>query len=91
MAAILIATSMMMTSCYSTTAIVGQGAQGNEKVTSWNNYLLMGLIPVGRSDSKEMAGEATDYSVKTRQTFVNGLLMSITFGIYTPTTTTVTK
>jgi hypothetical protein len=38
-----------------------------------------------------MAGDATDYEVTTRQTFVNGLVAAITFGIYTPSTTTVKK
>jgi hypothetical protein len=38
-----------------------------------------------------MAGGAKDYNVKTQQTFVNGLLYGITFGIYAPTTTFVTK
>ena len=43
------------------------------------------------SDSKAMAEGATDYTVHTRQTFVNGLVSAITFGIYSPSTTTVTK
>jgi hypothetical protein len=35
-----------------------------------------------------MAGEAENYTVQTRLTFVNGLVSAITFGIYTPTTVT---
>jgi len=38
-----------------------------------------------------MADGAENYTVNTRQTFVNGLLFGLTFGIYSPTTTTVTK
>jgi hypothetical protein len=38
-----------------------------------------------------MADGAENYTVHTRQTFVNGLVSSLTFGIYTPTVTTVTK
>jgi hypothetical protein len=34
---------------------------------------------------------AENYEVTTRQTFVNGLVSGLTFGIYTPTTTTVKK
>jgi len=91
MAAILCATSMLLTSCYSYTSVVGNGAQGNSQTTQWNNYVIFGLAPVGVSDSKKMADGAVDYTVHTRQTFVNGLVAALTFGIYTPSMTTVTK
>jgi hypothetical protein len=83
--------STMLTSCYTYTSVVGEGAKGNQEITKWNHYVILGLAPVGVSDSKAMAGDAKDYEVTTRQTFVNGLVASITFGIYTPTTTTVKK
>ncbi|MFT5753818.1 MAG: hypothetical protein ACI9FW_001355 [Flavobacterium sp.] len=89
--AIVFSMSIMLTSCFSYTSVVGKGAQGSTKVTQWNHYVIGGLAPVGVSDSKEMAGGATDYSVTTKQTFVNGLIAALTFSIYTPTTTTVTK
>jgi len=82
---------LFLSSCYSYTSVVGKGAQGTEKVTRWNHYVIDGLVPVDVSDAHDMAGGATDYTVHTRTSFVNGLLASITFGIYTPTTTTVTK
>jgi hypothetical protein len=85
------AISFMLTSCYTYTSVVGTGAQGSHKVTKWNNYLIYGLAPIGVSDSKQMANGAQNYEVFTRQTFVNGLVSGITLGIYTPTTTTVTK
>ncbi len=91
MLAIIFASSMLLTSCYSYTSVVGEGAQGTDKVQSWNHYVIYGLAPVGVSDSKLMAGGAENYTVKTEQSFVNGLISAITFGIYTPTTTTVTK
>jgi len=82
---------MFLSSCYCYTSVVGSGAQGSTKTTKWNHYLIQGLIPVGVSDSKQMAGGATDYTVFTRHSFLNGLLAGITFGLYAPTTTTVTK
>ncbi|GAA4952423.1 increased serum survival lipoprotein Iss [Algibacter agarivorans] len=85
------AASMLLTSCYSYTSVVGKGAQGNAEVTKWNHYVIYGLAPVGVSDSKQMADGATDYNVFTRQSFVNGLVSALTFGIYAPSTTTVTK
>ena len=89
--AVLFSASVMLTSCYSYTSVVGKGAQGNKETTKWNHYVVYGLAPVGVSDSNQMAEGAENYTVHTRQTFVNGLVSAITFGIYTPTTTTVTK
>lgn len=81
----------LLTSCYTYTTVVGDGAQGNKEVTKWNHYLVCGLAPIGVSDSKEMAGGAENYEVTTKLTFVNGLISGITGGIYTPTVTTVKK
>ncbi len=91
MFAIIFAISILFTSCFSYTTVVGDGAQGNEAVSEWNNYVIYGLVPVGVSDAKVMANGAKNYTVKTEQSFVNGLIAAITFGIYSPTTTTVTK
>lgn len=91
MVSVIFMASMLFSSCYSYTSVVGNGAQGNTQTTKWNHYVIYGLAPVGVSDSKQMAGDAENYSVHTRQSFVNGLVSAITFGIYTPTTTTVTK
>ncbi|RNA60840.1 hypothetical protein D1631_02250 [Chryseobacterium nematophagum] len=87
----MIMSSITLTSCYSYTSVVGKGAQNNVQVTKWNHYLFEGIAPVGVSDSKQMAGDAENYTVLTRQTFINGLITLVTLGIYTPTTTTVTK
>ena len=91
MMAILCGSSMLLTSCYSYTSVVGSGAQGNRETTAWNHYVVYGLAPVGVSDSKQLADGAENYTVHTRHSFVNGLVAALTFGIYTPTTTTVTK
>lgn len=88
---VVISASVMLTSCFAYTSVVGTGAQGTAQTSKWNHYVIDGLIPVGVSDSKAMAAGAENYTVLTRQTFVNGLLSALTFGIYTPTTTTVTK
>lgn len=91
MMAIVFASSMLLTSCFSYTSVVGEGAQGSNETTEWNHYVIYGLAPVGVSDSKQMADGAENYTVNTKQSFVNGFLAAITFGIYTPTITTVTK
>lgn len=81
----------LSSSCYVYTSTVGSGPQGNQEVTEWNHYLIYGLAPINVSDSKTMAGGAENYSVTTKQTFVNGLISALTGGIYTPTTTIVKK
>ena len=89
--AIVFTASILLTSCFSYTSVVGEGAQGNQQTTKWNHYVVYGLAPVGVSDSKEMAAGADNYTVHTRQSFVNGLVSALTFGLYSPTTTTVTR
>lgn len=91
MMTVVFAASMLLTSCYSYTSVVGSGAQGNSQTTKWNHYVICGLAPVGVSDAKQMADGAENYTIHTRQSFINGLIAAITFGIYTPSITTVTK
>lgn len=88
---VVILCATLLTSCYSYTTVVGNGAQGSQEVTATNHYLIYGLAPVGLSDAKVMAGGATDYTVTTEISFINGFLAGLTCGIYTPTTTTVRK
>lgn len=78
-------------SCYTYQFSVGQGAQTGSTLTKKNHYLIYGLAPVATSDPKEMANGAADYDVHIQHTFVDGLLNMLTFGIYTPTTTKVTR
>lgn len=87
----LFTTCFLLSSCYTYTSVVGKGGQFNQSVTHKNHYLIDGLVTLKTSDSKSMAGGATDYTVTTAHTFIDGLLATVTFGIYTPTTTTVTK
>ena len=86
-----LAVSVMLTSCYSYESVVGQGAQGHKEKTKWNHYAIGGLAPIAVSDTQEMAKGAEDYDVHTRITFVNSFCRIVTFGLYTPSTTTVTK
>jgi hypothetical protein len=88
---LVVSLSLMLTSCYTYTYSVGNGAQTGVVVKEKNHYLIYGLAPISTSSPTEMAGGAKDYDVKIEHTFVDGLLNAITFGIYNPTTTTVTK
>lgn len=90
-AAAVIAATALLSSCYPQKIVVGKGAQGNQKSTKWNHYLIYGLVPVGVSDTKKMSDGADNYDLHTRHTFLNGVVGGFTLGIYTPTTTTLTK
>lgn len=83
--------TMTLSSCYTYTMQVGDGAQTGIEVKKMNHYVIYGLAPVSVSDPAEMAGDAEDYDVTIKHTFIDGLINAITFGIYTPTTTIVTK
>lgn len=83
--------SLLMTSCYSYTTVVGDGSQGNQQISKWNHYLIGGLAPIDVSDPAVLAGGVQDYTVITEMSFVNGLVSALTGGIYAPTTTTIYK
>ena len=82
---------LTMSSCYTYTHTVGNGPQTNVEVTEKNHYFIYGLAQGKQSNPKQMAGDTENYQVTIQHTFVDGLLNAITFGIYTPTTTTVKK
>ncbi len=81
----------LMSSCYVHTYNVGTGAQTGVEVKAKNHYLIYGLAALDTSSPIDMAGGAENYTVTTKHTFVDGLISGITFGIYSPTTTTIQK
>jgi len=80
-----------LTSCFSNLQVVGEGSKGTTEITEKNHYLVDGLIKLKQSDTNKMADTSQNYTIHTRITFVDGLLWFFTVGIYTPTTTTITK
>ncbi len=89
--ALILFTAMFMSSCYTYSFTVGNGPQTGVEVKEKNHYFIAGLAQGNQSDIKEMAGGAKNYKVTIQHTFVDGLLNALTWGIYTPTTTTVQK
>ena len=82
---------LSMTSCYTLTYTVGTGTQTGETIKKKNHYLIYGIAPLKTSDPIKMAGDAKNYQVTIKHTFVDGILNLLTYGLYTPTTTIVTK
>lgn len=83
--------ALIMTSCYTLTYSVGKGSQTGKEIVKKNHYLIYGLAPIATSDPTKMAGDAKDYDVTITHTFLDGFIAAITSGLYTPTTTIVTK
>lgn len=44
---------------------VGDGPKYDEAKKARQWYILFGLVPINEVDTKEMAGNATDYEIKT--------------------------
>lgn len=82
---------MSFTACYTVTATIGSGPKSGEQVKKANHFLIAGLVPISTANVKEMAGDAKDYELKVTHSFIDGFLMILTGGLYTPTTTIVTK
>ena len=67
-----------ISSCYTNTHIVGEGAQSGVKVEKKQWYALWGLVPIGSEpDTKAMAGK-DDYTITTTHMFVDLLITSFT-------------
>ena len=81
----------MMSSCYTHRFLIGEGPKTGVTVTEKNHFFIFGLVPGNVSDPQKMADGAKDFEVIEGWKFVDGFLNVITFGIYTPTTTTVQK
>ncbi|SMD43397.1 Bor protein [Aquiflexum balticum DSM 16537] len=89
--AFILTLAFLLPSCYSLTYSVGEGPQSGIEVKEKNHFFIYGLATGKTSDPTAMAGDATDYEVSISHTFVDGLISAVTFGIYNPTTTKITK
>ncbi|SEA60248.1 Bor protein [Arachidicoccus rhizosphaerae] len=88
----LMCAALLFASCYTTRTYVGD-IQPNDQITKvnhvTNNFFLWGLAEGGHSriSDKDYVKDEKNYVVEKQQTFVNGLLNVITWGIYCPMTT----
>ncbi len=84
--------AVVMSSCFTQEHIVGKGASGSDATSKKQWFILWGLVPLNNVDSKALASGATNYTIKTEESFVDGIIGMFT-GILTiaPRTVTVTK
>ena len=87
----LAAIAIGLSSCYSATYTMGSGAQTGITVKEKNLFLVNGLLAIKTADPQDMAGGAANFTVETKQSFIDGLILGITGGLVAPQTVTVTK
>ncbi len=82
----------LLSSCFSHHYNIGEGVrvEKTREITKKNHFLALGIIPVKRCKIEEMVGDTINYHVYTRATPTDMIVSTLTIGIYTPTTTTVT-
>ena len=83
-----------LSSCYNTKVACGDHISNQTPVvkvkSQWNHHFVFGLLPGGKTkmEARNYVNDADNYLIKTNQSLFNGLLSIITFGLYSPTTTT---
>lgn len=87
----LAAIAIGLSSCYSATYTMGSGAQTGVTVKEKNLFLINGLLAIKTADPQDMAGDAANFTVETKQSFIDGLILGLTGGLIAPQTVTVTK
>jgi hypothetical protein len=80
---------LSMSSCMINTHTVGEGSKGQEKVSKEMFYLIGNRI--SKVDTKELAGDAESYTIKTEMGPIGFILNTLTFGVISTRTVTVTK
>lgn len=81
-----------LSSCFTINHTVGTGAAGNTSVEERQWFILFGLVPLNDVDTKQMAGDAQNYTIKTERNVVD-VIIGLFTGIVTitPRTVEVTK
>lgn len=70
---VLVTILMLMVGCAAHTHVVGDGGQ-EMQVNARQWYILWGLVPLNKVDTKEMAAGAENYTVYTRHNFLDFLI-----------------
>lgn len=78
-----------MTGCAAHIHKIGNGATGTQVEQQRQWYILFGLVPLNNVDSHAMAAGASDYEIKTEQSFLD-VVMNIFTSVVTVNSRTVT-
>ena len=89
---LIITTSLVLfiSACTTHTHIVGKGAQGTAEVSKRQLWVIS-LVPINDVDTREMAGDASDYEIETKVDVIDMIISSFTSGIIVSRKVTVKK
>lgn len=87
--ALCIGATMMLSSCYVQEVNVGMSPEAPAiQVAKVKNHQFIGaLIQPTKDKAENHVRDTQHFRIKTKQTFWDGFLTGITYGIYTPSTT----
>jgi hypothetical protein len=66
--------ALMFVGCMSHTHVIGKGSQENTRIFERQWYVLFGLVPINNVDTKLMAGDAANYTIITKQSFIDSVI-----------------
>jgi hypothetical protein len=89
---LMVALCFVVLGCFTIQHQVGKGAQTGVSIEKKQWFILWGLVPLNDVNTHEMAGGASDYTIKTEHSVVDVVISIVTsyVTIY-PRTVTVTK
>jgi hypothetical protein len=70
--------AVTQTGCTTHQHVIGSGAKTTTSVQEKQWYILFGLVPLNKVDTKAMAAGATDYAIQTQQSFIDGVITFFT-------------
>jgi PBP1b-binding outer membrane lipoprotein LpoB len=70
--------AFLLTSCYTLTHVVGNGAASGVSTEKKQWYALWGLVPINTVDSKAMAAGASNYTIKSQIKFIDYVISAFT-------------
>ena len=80
---------MASAGCYHVTVVTGAPSTSQKIDKPWQNSFVEGLVPPAEISSKETCPQGVA-KVETERSFLNGLVSTLTYSIYTPMHATVT-
>lgn len=86
------AAALLSTACYKVTVVTGAAPGATVVDQPWTHFFVFGLVPPpnGPVNVAQRCPGGNVSQVVTQQSFVNGLVSSLTFSLYTPQQVTVT-
>ncbi len=88
---VLLLSTFTLSGCFVHEHVIGNGSQTGQADSQRQWYVAFGLAALNEVDTNALAAGASNYEIRTEQTFIDGLIYAITGGIIGPRTVTVTR